>query len=101
MLAGKLRPGVMAWTTADRVNVWLIPEYVGTRSFRAIVLHELGHSLGLAISESHHSNVPDTLMASPGEITCECVDRYTLMQLADRMRWDFRRMRGCDHPRMR
>jgi hypothetical protein len=84
-----------AWTENDRVFVNIIVSRLGNSNMHAVVMHELGHTLGLG-----HFSIPDTLMYKSGLRVCDCVDRYTAMVVADIHGVDYRRLRPCeDHPR--
>lgn len=89
-----LSANVLAWTDDDRVGVHMIADRIGDfRNFHNVVLHELGHTLGLG-----HTMVGDSLMYPTAERQPDCVDRLTILLLAGKRGWDFHFMRGCAHP---
>lgn len=94
-----LPAGTLAWVPElchPVVNV--IVDRIGTRDMRAIVMHEIGHTMCL-----DHTEASGTLMSGYYQDQTSCVDRYTATTLAGTrraraVRWDWRHMNVCERP---
>ncbi len=74
--------------------VHVIQDAIGTRNLKAIVMHEIGHTLGIP-----HVVIKGSLMFPGYPYGTDCVDRATVQTLsALRPRFDWRRMRYCERP---
>lgn len=77
--------------------ILVYPEVVGVRNLKAIILHEIGHTLDL-----DHIMVAGTLMSPSYTTGAPCVDQLTVMALASiRPRWRLENMRFCTWPAVR
>lgn len=88
--------GVLAWVPGlGAPIVHVIADRVGTRSMRAIVMHEIGHTLGL-----EHVLVKGTLMFPSYPFGLDCIDKVTVQALASTRasRWDWHHMNYCERP---
>lgn len=87
---------VLAWVPdLGSPLVHVVPERIGTRDLKMVVMHEIGHTLGLS-----HTEASGTLMSSYYEDDADCIDAYTIRTLAglDASRgrhWDWRHMNAC------
>jgi len=87
--------GVLGFTpSAPAQVVNLIEDRIGTRNLRIILLHELGHALGLM-----HITVSGTLMFPAYPYDSPCIDKSTVVALAFTRRWDWHHMNWCEWPR--
>lgn len=91
--------GTLAWVDELGDNVvHVVSSRVGTRDLKAIVMHEIGHTLGLP-----HTQASGTLMSGYYQDQTNCIDHYTAITLAGlryarAVRWDWRHMRTCNRP---
>ncbi len=73
--------------------VHVVSERIGTRDLRTIVMHEIGHTLGLP-----HVPVKGTLMFPYYPFGVDCIDRITAQALATIRRLDWHHLRFCERP---
>ena len=95
-LEDNVPPGVLAWVDdlGDPV-VHIATGRIGTRDLKKIVMHEIGHTLGIP-----HTQAAFTLMSQYYQVQSACIDEYTLHTLsgedhAQAVHWDWHFMRSC------
>lgn len=89
----------LAWVPdvgAKLINV--VSARIGTRNLKMILMHEIGHALGL-----EHTKASGTLMSGYYEDQNDCIDKYTLVTLSGTRygraaHWNWRNMNYCDRP---
>lgn len=95
-----LPEGLLGWVMAkagEQAHVLnIIEDAVGLRDMTAVVLHELGHILGLP-------DVPVmyTLMWPEYSRSIPCVDLFTVQALASIRDWNWKTLNWCGYPEMR
>lgn len=90
----ELPDGVLAWADdAPGHVINVIGDRTGTRDLHSIMLHEIGHILGL-----EHVMVKHSLMWPSYNNGAACVDRVTAMALGSVRGWDWHHMNWCDRP---
>lgn len=67
---------VLAWSTLNGWVIHVMADHMGERSLRRVMLHEMGHILGIS-----HTETPGSLMRSEYRNAGQCIDRDTLVQL--------------------
>jgi hypothetical protein len=87
--------GVLAWVPELGAHIMsVVGDRIGNRDLKAIILHELGHVLGL-----EHILVKSTLMFPNYNYGSPCIDKISVQQLASvRARFDWRHMNYCERP---
>ncbi len=85
--------GVLAWVPELGANsMFVIGDRVGNRNLKSIVMHEMGHILGL-----EHQEEAGTLMYFSYDQGRSCVDWVTAMHLASvHGRYDWHHMNYCE-----
>ncbi len=75
--------------------VHVLEDVIGTRDFKSIVLHEMGHTLGIP-----HVYIRGSLMFPSYPYGANCIDKATVQTLSSIRPWfEWRHMRYCERPR--
>ncbi len=89
----RLPDGVLAWVPELEANsMFIIGDRIGNRALKSIVMHELGHILGL-----EHQEEAGTLMFPSYDRGSPCIDQVTAMHLASvHSRYNWHHMNYCE-----
>lgn len=93
-LVEALPDGTLAWVPVLGAPViHVVSDRIGNRNLKAIVMHELGHTLGIG-----HVNVRNTLMFPSYPFGSDCIDEITVRALSSvNTKFDFHHMNYCRH----
>jgi hypothetical protein len=93
VLDESVQPGVLAWVEdLGAHHVFVVSDRIGSRDFKTIVMHEMGHTLGL-----EHVDVRGSLMGAfyPANETGGCIDEVTAINVAAVHHWHVENMNYC------
>lgn len=86
---------VLAFTQVGGPNfgiVHMIPARIGTRDFKGVFMHEMGHALGL-----EHVPMRSSLLYPSYQADVHCIDHDTVRALADLHRtWSLNHLNWCE-----
>lgn len=90
--------GVLAWVPGlYNHRLYIVEDRIGTRNLKSIVLHEVGHVLGM-----DHIAITESLMNASYQHGSSCIDKVTIMLLgsdASDGDYDYHNMNWCSYPR--
>jgi len=72
-------------------EVFVVADRIGTRKLSLIMMHELGHDLGLT-----HDDIEYTLMFPYAERQPPCIDKITMLRIATRFDFDINHLNYCE-----
>lgn len=85
--------GVLAWVSElEAHDLNIVTKRIGTRNLKTIVMHEIGHTLGVG-----HLPVKGSLMFPIYESESNCIDKLTIMMLSSiHSKYDYKQMSYCE-----
>jgi Matrixin len=88
----QLGDGVLAWVSElGGHDVNIIEQRMGTRDFKIITLHEMGHILGLSHVDVRHSMMFAYYPQQP-----PCLDKVTMLRIATNWKYDINHLNYCN-----